>query len=147
MMKFNFLPLEDVLEELRAHVNVNMAEILEAAKEFDIDWGVYEGAAQSGNMMVLTLRHENRLVGYSVFYLSFNLRNKRVIEATNHGVFLERQYRKKYGMRMLSEADRNLKRIGVNETSYINDADSFGRLLARNGYKTKSKIWSVNYGK
>lgn len=146
MMKFDFVPLDEVFDELQAHVAFNMAEIVAAAKEFDVDWNTYKAAAEDGNMMVLTLRHDGRLVGYSVFYLCLNLRNKRVIEATNHGVFLEKQYRAKYGMRMLSEADKHLNRIGVNETSYINDDEAFGRLLARNRYKTKYKVWSVKYG-
>lgn len=146
MMKFDFIPLDDIFDELQAHVAINLKEIVAVAKEFDVDWNTYRSAAELGSMMVLTLRHDDKLVGYSVFYMSLNLRNKRMIEATNHGVFLEKEYRIKYGARMLSEADKFLKRVGVNETMYINDSKVFGRLLARNGYKQKTIVWSVKYG-
>lgn len=148
MMKFDLTPLHEVVEEMQAHIAANLEEIKAAAGgTFDVDWSTYLQASDTGNVVVLSLRHEDLLVGYSVFYISAALRDKLAVEATNHGVFLEKEYRQKFGLRMISEADKFLTRLGIKEIMYINDNEIFGRLLKVSGYQPKQTIWSKENGK
>lgn len=149
MMKFDLVSLEDVFKDVVENIEAHKKEIAEAAgdKDLNFDYPVYEAVAQTGQMLVVTLRHDERLVGYSVFHLSPDLRNRKRIEATNHGVFVEKAYRKKYGLRMLTEEPvKFLTRVGVTKISFINDSEVFGRLMKRFGFGAKQTIWSFENG-
>lgn len=147
MIKSDFLSLEDVFDEVAGYLAAN-ADIVRKATGTDLalDLPSYRAAAESGQMMILTLRHDGRLVGFSLFHVAADLRDKTRFEATNHGIVVSREYRKKYGERMFSEAHKFLKRAGVSETMYINDNAAFGRFLKKFHAKPKFTIWSVQNG-
>lgn len=112
----------------------------------DIDWDLYTRASHAGFCPVVTARLNGRIIGYSAYVLSHNMRKRKVIEAENHGLYIEKKYRGKIGRTLLRKADEFLKRFGVHETMYRNDNALFGEWIARCGYTEKCKIWSIKYG-
>lgn len=148
MMQIDFVSLNDVFDEVSKFIEQHREEIEKDVlkSELLIDYETFKEVAQSGQAMTVILRHEQKIVGFSAFYLSRNPRNVKEFEATNHGVFVEKEFRRKYGLRILEDADKFLARLGVIEISYINDNDAFGRLLSKIGYKVKFKIWSKKNG-
>lgn len=112
----------------------------------DIDWHTYIQASRAGLCRVVTVRDDNKLVGYAVYSLGRNLRYKNIIEASSDGIFLEKEYRGKLSAELIKRADQYLKTLGIHETNYILSDDRVGRLLGRSGYQSKYKVWSRKYG-
>lgn len=142
MIKFDFLPLFNVFDEMKVYIEAHKQELKEYADDLDVDYDSYKSAAENGQMMVLTLRHNDAIVGFSVFFLSANLRNKLFLEATNHGLFVEKQYRRAYGERIIAEGEKALDRVGVGKRKFLNNSLAFARLLKKHGYKAETVVWS-----
>lgn len=147
MTKFDFVSLDSpVFDEIAAYIEAHKEQLREFTETLEIDYPTYRAAAQAGQVMALTLRHDGRLVGFSVFHLSPALRNRREVDAMNHGLFVEAEFRKKFGLRMITEAGKYLDRLGITETSFQNDNEAFGRMLAKFGFTKKTVIWSRKNG-
>lgn len=146
MILFSFTNFADVFDEVYAYIEANK----EAMKEYadgvlDIDWPSYKMAAESNQMMIVTIRHDFHIVGFSLFLISSDLRDKNKKEASNHGLYLEKEFRSKYGVRLIKDSDKFLSRLSISSTSYTNDSKVFGKLLTKLGYKATHTIWGKNH--
>lgn len=146
-MKFDFISMDSpVFNEIAAYVEANKEALKEFTDSLDVDYETYRQAAEAGQFMALTLRHDGRLVGFSLFHLSPDPRSRHNVDAENHGLFVEEAFRAKYGSRMITEASKYLDRLGIRETDFRNDNEAFGRMLAKFGFKKKTTIWSRKNG-
>ncbi len=144
---FDFVPLHTVVREIAPHVGTHYAQMTDGDDYGfpDIDWDSYLLASQAGLCRVVTVRDGGKLVGYSVYSFGRNLRYKEIIEASSDGIFLEKEYRGKLSSELLKRADQYLKALGIHETSYVLSDERVGKLLARNGYTAKYKVWTNKY--
>lgn len=146
-MIFNFVPLHSVAGEIAPNVERHYHEMSEPDEYGvpNIDWDAYLSASYSGQCFVLTARDDGKLIGYAVYTISKNPRYKHLIEATGNGIFIEKPYRGRLGIKILKIADEYLEKLGVHETSYIMGGRA-EKLLSRHGYKSTYKVWSKKYG-
>lgn len=147
MIKFDFVYGDTAFEEIRNYIEENREELQKYGGELNVDYATYREVSQGGQLVYVTLHGDGKLVGFSVFYLASSLRNKREVEATNHGIYVDKAYRKKFGTRMFTESRKFLERLGVNKILYVNDSPAFGRMMKRMGAKINSQTWSFENGK
>ncbi len=148
MIKFSFVPFHHVYDEIapnaaRYYDEMNVEGDQSAP---DINWPLYLAISKAGAAVVVTARDKGELIGYAAFTISSNPRHQQVIEATLASIFVEKPYRTKIGLKIVAEADKFLKQIGVHETNYVLDDELFGRVLRKKGYRAKYKVWSKKYG-
>lgn len=148
MITFGIAHLHDVYEEIKPNVARHYAEMSDGDDYGtpEIDWDSYLAASRANRCVVVTVRDEKKLVGYSVYSLGANPRYKNLVMASSDGIFLEKPYRGKLSRQLIKKADEYLKNIGVHETVYILSDDRVGQLLSRDGYQSKYKVWSHKYG-
>lgn len=147
MAKIDCVPLSDIFDEFKEAIEKRREEIKEVLGYYlDPDYETYRLVADSGRALVVTLRdEEGKIVGWSLYYISASLRRKAEFEAENHTIFVDKEYREAYGERMITDADKFLKRLGVKRSRFMNDIRGFGRMLASLGYNGKTVIWEVEY--
>lgn len=135
-------PLEDIFDECVQFIENHKDEMSEYSGTLDMDYISYKMAAPQ--FVALVLRDCDRMVGLSLFLICSDLRDKTSTQATNHGLFLIKPYRGKFGLWMIKESNRQLQNLGISEILYINDSHVFGRLLKRFGFIPKYTIWSIH---
>lgn len=147
-MEFDFVPLHQVVTEIKPNVARHYTEMSEGDDYGppNIDWDSYLAASHAGLCRVVTVRDNGNLVGYSVYSIGTNLRYKHLIEAASAGIFIEKEYRGRLGDRLVKKADEYLRNLGIHETNYIESDDRVGALLGRNGYQSPYRVWSKKYG-
>lgn len=147
MITFALLPLHRVYEEIKPNIPRHYSEMTEGDDYGppDIDWEMYLHLSALNKCLVVTVRDDGKLVGYSVYSVGRNPRYKTITQACSDGIFLEREYRGKLSRIFMKKADEYLKKIGVRETIYILSDDRVGRVLGGNGYKSKYRVWRMKY--
>lgn len=147
MIEFDFVQFHLVAGEIAPNVARHYREMSEGDDYGppNIDWDTYIQASVNGQCMTVTARDKNKLIGYAVYVIGRNPRYKHILEAESNGVFLEKEYRGKIGIRLLKKADEFLSKIGVQETNYTLSDERVGKILERNGYQTHYRIWSKKY--
>lgn len=145
---FDFVALHHVVDEIKPNVARHYEEMTDGDDYGvpDIDWDSYLAASVAGHIKVVTMRDDGKLVGYGAFTVGFNPRYKTILEATSDGIFIEKPYRGKYAQQFLRKCDFYLIMLGVREINYTLSDERIGKLLARNGYKQKYKVYGVTYG-
>lgn len=148
MITFDLLPLHRVYKEIIPNIPRHYTEMTDGDEYGvpDIDWDLYLTLSERNKCVVVTVRDNGKLVGYSVYTLGNNPRYRDIREAGSAGIFLEKEYRGELSHRLIQKADEYLQKIGIQETHYILSDDRVGRLLGRDGYKSKYKMWSKRYG-
>lgn len=147
MITFDLLPLHRVYEEIKPNLPRHYHELTEGDDygPFDIDWEMYLHLSHLNKCLVVTVRDDKKLVGYSVYSVGRNPRYKTIIQACSDGIFLEKEYRGQLSRIFMKKADEYLRQIGVGETIYILSDDRVGRILGGNGYKAEHKVWRIKY--
>ena len=146
-MIYDFVPFHLVAEEIAKNLE-NHYDDVDLKDDYgrpNLDWDSYLQLSLAGRCRVVTVRDEERLVGYSCFCISNNLNHKGVIEAANTGIFIDKEYRGKITLELIRKSDEYLKAIGVIEAIYILNDDRIGALLRRAKYKAKHTVWSNQY--
>jgi hypothetical protein len=142
MVQYALEPFHQIASDVALKIPAHYAE----KKSFglpNLDWDYYLTASHMGLCKAITVRDDDKLVGYSVFFISHDTDRKHIQIATNAGVFLDPEYRGKIAIQLLKKSDEYLKELGAQEINYLLDDDRLGRLLGRNGYKSEYKLWSV----
>lgn len=148
MIAFDLAPLHRIYHEIEPNVERHYSEMTEGDDYGppDIDWALYLALSKADRCIVVTVRDEGKLVGYSAYIIGKNPRYKTRTQASSQGLFLEKEYRGRLSGIFIKKADEYLRKIGVHETAYILSDDRVGHLLGRHGYESKYKVWSVKYG-
>jgi|GEM_PF-3056683 len=146
-IKFGFEPAHLVAGEIAPHIVRHHQSIFDRDDNgsINIDWDTYMGGGLHGICMIATARHNENLVGYAVYQIGTNNRQKHIVEAFCEGFFVEPEYRGTLGSALLRHADVFLSRYGVQQTHYLIENDRIGRLLARQNYHCEFKLWSKKY--
>ena len=139
-MIYDFVPFhlvaEEIAKNLENHYDPN------EDKMPNLDWDSYLQLSLADRCKVVIIRDNGRLIAYSVFCISQNLNHKEVMEASNTGIFIHKEYRGKVISEFLHRSDEYLRKLGVMEVTHIINDRRFGVLLKRAGYKAKHTVWS-----
>lgn len=119
----------------------------EAAKYKDIelkpDFGQYLLADQAGLTRIFTMREEERLVGYAVFFLRKHIHYQQSLQACQDLLFVLPSYRGSSAIDFIKWCDEQLKEDGVEVVSHtVTMQRDFGIVLSRMGYEQTEIIYS-----
>lgn len=140
-MIFDFVPLHTVIHET---VEMEPRHTVDAdyGEKSDIDWDYYTQASLAGGCFASTVR-DQKLVGYSVYFVSTQVNHKHILEANNSVLFIEKKYRGKVLFKLLQTAEIALVKMGVKEINYLIKNERLGNLLKRRGFKATHTQWSI----
>lgn len=147
-MIYEFVSFHEIGKELEKNFTTHYAD-MKRKEEYgpgDIDWFSYIQASHLGKCKVVTVREDGELIAYSVFFIFNNMNHRKIIEATNTGLFIKKEYRGKIILELLRKSDEFLQNYGVMETNYATNDTRIGKLLERVKYKTSNVTWSIKYG-
>ncbi len=104
----------------------------------------YETMFKHGCLRVFTVRKDEALVGYSVFFVKPNPHYMGSIQASQDILFLAPEFRKgSVGARFIKWCDEELKSDGVQAVyHHVKTAHNFGPMLERMGYECVDLIYA-----
>jgi GNAT superfamily N-acetyltransferase len=117
-------------------------------KPLNPDWARYEQMEAAGNLVCFTARDDGRMVGYSVFLLSWHLHYNTVRVAANDVLYLHPDYRKgMIGIRLIKYSEAELGKYGADWITFHvkfnkipDDRKDFSPILHRMGYSDEEKM-------
>jgi GNAT superfamily N-acetyltransferase len=109
----------------------------------------YATAERNGNLRIFTLRRDDELIGYAVYFVRQNLHYKSSKQASQDILFLAPEYRRgRLGMHLIEFSDECLGDEGVQATyHHVKAAHNFGPLLERMGYQLVDLIYAKRLDK
>ena len=127
--------LQRHFDELAQHKGVQVLNPL---------WHQYQALENERALAVFTARQGIELVGYSVFFLNWNLHYKDLLQAMNDVVFIDKPHREgSAGLKLLKYSEAKLKELGCRKIAWhVKTAQDWGPILKRMGYAPEETIWS-----
>jgi len=108
----------------------------------DVDVERYKQVSAQGKLRLFTARsEENKLIGYAVFFIDYNLHYKKSLQALQDVIFIHPKHRGIGGV-FINWCDTQLMKENV-QVSYhhVKAAHNFGPLLERMDYKLVDLIY------
>lgn len=111
--------------------------------ELEPDFDAYLTIDKQGAMRIFTARDDQqRLVGYSVFFVRSNIHYKSSIQASQDVIFIDPGVRG-FGAEFILWCDEQLKSEGIQAVyHHVKAAHNFGPMLERLGYKLVDLIFT-----
>lgn len=120
-MKYQHENYHDVIEELKPHLHEHYKEIAMYQDKIDLDPN-YEAycTAQDNNMLyVYTMRDEDELVGYNIFFVQTHPHYNSNMFAVNDIVYITPNYRHSLDtFKFFNYCENDLKGLGVDVITY-----------------------------
>lgn len=131
---------DDIKDLLRLHYNEVALD-----REYiplDPDWDKYEAIYHRGGLFIATARDDNKLIGYSVFFVVNHLHYSSTLVASNDVLYLRPEYRQgTAGIKLIKFSESELKKAGVDKAVWhIKYHKDFRKILYRMGYKDEDAI-------
>ena len=106
------------------------------------NWNKYLQLEDDNNLCLFTIRSDNILVGYSIFFVDTHIHYKDLVVATNDVLFLREDLRLGItGIKLIKFSESVLKTLGVNKiTWHVKFAKDFRPILHRMGYADEDVI-------
>ena len=106
-------------------------------------WESYETFERDGNLLLLTVRENEELIGYGLFIKRLHLNYESLLVGENNLIFLREDKRQsRLGSRLIDLSEAALKVAGVNKiTFHVKPEHDFGPVLKRKGYTLEEHIW------
>lgn len=110
----------------------------------DPEFSKYELLENSGLLRTYTARdHENKLIGYALFFFSTHLHFKKTIFATCDILYIQPK-RRGFGLRFLMWCNDNLRRDGAKRIDYyVNENFDYSPILRRMGFARSALVYSA----
>lgn len=144
-VEFNTESIEKAWDELMPLTELHYEEI---ARYKDIalnpDKDKYVALDNKGFIRFFTIRSEDKLVGYAIFFIAPHIHYSDVIHAHQDVIFLSKAHRGKLiGMKFVKWCDERLKENGVKwVTQHVKAKHNFGRMLEHVGYELMDLVYS-----
>lgn len=141
-MIFQLEKAQDVFEEMQPLLQLHYEEIAHYKDiELKPDKEFYFNAEDQGRLRVFTVRDDNILVGYSVYFLKHNPHYKDSLQASQDVVFIRKDKRGQ-GREFVKWCDEQLKEMGVDVVyHHVKAAFNWGPMLEKQGYKLIDHIY------
>lgn len=112
------------------------------------DWNRYDLMDATGDLLCMTARDDGKLIGYSVFILSWHLHYNSTRMASNDVLFLHPNYRRgRHGLGLILFCEQELQKHRVQKIVWHikfsqkeGDRRDFSPILYRLGYQNEDKI-------
>jgi hypothetical protein len=109
----------------------------------DPNWETYEKADSIGKMIFVGCRDEGKLVGYSVWAITYPLHFKTTLYAQNDVIYLQAKYRGDHGLKLIKESERFMVEQGVKKILWgVMANKDWSRILQRMGYDQEDILMS-----
>lgn len=115
----------------------------------EVDWPRYITMEKAGTLKVLAMRRGARFVGYNAFFISPSMHYRNTLHAVNDVIYVDPEERRgSAGVRLIREADRLLKGLGVVKVVYhiklhvLADRGTIGKVLQHLGYTEFERLYS-----
>jgi hypothetical protein len=139
-------PTTKMIEELLPLVKRHWEEI---AKYKDIALapgiGEYAKFQSNGMLRYFTVREDEKLIGYAVFFVGPNLHYQGCIQANQDVIFIVPERRGWVGIRFLKWLDVTLAEEGVQLVLHhlkAKEGQNFGKVLERQGYELMDHVYA-----
>jgi len=132
--EFRFERVSKVLEDIKSIIKLNHEETGVFLKDFDPAFDRYVRLEDMGFLSFMSVRFDNKIVGYSIYFIDEPIYQKGLILATQSTTFIIKEHRG-VGMAFMRFCDESLKSQGVN--SVIRQASSkldLSKVYERLGY-------------
>jgi GNAT superfamily N-acetyltransferase len=105
-------------------------------------WAEFYALEKVNKLVILTLRQEETLIGYSMFVLNNHL-HYDILVAFNDILYVHPDKRKsKFGLQLISESEKYLKSIGVRKVQWhVKPHMDFSAVLLRREYVHEENIF------
>lgn len=138
MIKYELAEWQTFREEVKPLLPLHWQEIAldKESVPLDPDWDEYDRLAEMGRLHLLTVRDDDKLVGYYVGIVKPHLHYKSTLMAFNDVMYIKPEYRQgMVGVRIFKEIERTLKDRGV-QKMFMNTKEhhNFGVILERLGW-------------
>jgi len=139
------VPLHEVALEINSLIPEHYEE---AKKEFDyepvnIDWNYFMALSKQGSCFVVSLKQDEKIVGYSIYTLSTDPMRMDIKEANNICMYVMKKFRGIGTVKLLTRAKELLSMMGAEKIHYLVRSQKLSRLLKKMGYSTQETLWSV----
>jgi hypothetical protein len=135
---------EQLVEDIKPLLDEHYKEVAlhKESIPLDPDWSRYKMLADKGLLFVVTARDDNKLVGYSVFFITQHMHYNSTKMASNDVLYLSPEYRKGMaGIRLIKISEIELKKLGVTKVLWhIKFHKDFRNILYRMGYLDEDAI-------
>ena len=113
------------------------------------DWDAYYVLEQAGVLKIFTAREDDKLVGYFVVIIQYNMHYKDHLFASNDIIFLHPDYRKgRTGIKLIQFAEKCLKEDGVSVLTINTKVHKpFDKLMEFLGFGLIERVYSKYIGK
>ena len=110
----------------------------------DPDWELYAAMDQADKPRLFTVRDDDRLIGYGVFFVNINRHYKSSLQALQDVFFLLPEYRgARIGAQFIKYCDEQCKSEDIQVIyHHIKAAHDFGPLLINSGYELVDLIYA-----
>jgi GNAT superfamily N-acetyltransferase len=130
--------LYDVMEDVAPLLELHYRELTMHKERIALDpvWERYAALEKQGSIALFTARVEEKLVGYSAFFVQSHIHYERTLVASNDVLFLHPDYRKgSCGIKLIRFSEQQLKAQGVDKiTWHVKFSKDFRPILHRLGY-------------
>lgn len=95
MMKYAKENFHDVIEELKPHLHEHYKEVAMYQDKIDLDpnYEAYGMAQTNGMLHIYTMREDDKLVGYNIFFVQSHPHYNSTVWAVNDIVYVAPEYR------------------------------------------------------
>ena len=120
-MKYQHEKYHDVIEELKPHLHEHYKEVAmyQDKIDFDPNYEAYGVAQDNGMLYIYTMRDEDELVGYNIFFVQTHPHYSSNMFAVNDIVYIAPNYRHKVDtLGFFAYCENSLKELGVDVMTY-----------------------------
>lgn len=105
-------------------------------------WSIYRKRIEDGSMVATGIKHDGRLIGYCVWFLSQHLHYEHNTVANNDVLFIDAEHRKgMLGIKFIKYQEQVLQELGVSKVLWhVKLARDFRKILHRMGYHDEDII-------
>lgn len=143
--------LADCLDEMKPLLEAHWEEIAlyKDKIKLDPDYDKYLLLDSLGMLHVLTVRSDERLIGYFISFIQPHMHYKESLSAVNDILFIHPSYRKgSIGYKLFKKAEQSLRELGVEVMSISSKVkNDFKPLMDKLEFKRVEYTYSKHIGK
>ena len=115
----------------------------------DVDYATYDRLWAAGTMLCVSVRDDDRLVGYCVFFIFQGIHYKTTKVAQNDVIYILPEFRKgRNGIKLIEKVEKLLEAMGVRRILWHikPDEHDFSPIVKRRGYHVHETVYAKLLG-
>jgi GNAT superfamily N-acetyltransferase len=145
MITYQVEPWSEFIKDALPLLQIHWEEVDKGQHpELDMDWETYKNLETAKILLVMTVRDDFKLVGYSVNLICPALRFKTIKHSFADLFFILKEYRKGFvGVNLFKEVEKVAKTLGVEKIYMGSRANkNLNSLFKRLGYTPYEEVYS-----